>query len=84
MKITIFGIGYVGLTAGCCFADAGNNVLCYDNDVGKVNSLKERGEPFFYEHGLNDMFSKNAKNKHLIFTSDFNEAINWLKIFYNV
>lgn len=35
MKITIIGIGYVGLVTGVCLADFGNNIICVDNDEEK-------------------------------------------------
>ena len=35
MKVTVIGTGYVGLVAGACFADTGNNVICVDKDKTK-------------------------------------------------
>ena len=32
MKITVFGIGYVGLVQGAVLADAGHDVMCIDID----------------------------------------------------
>ena len=36
MKITVIGTGYVGLVAGACMADMGNDVICVDNDTEKL------------------------------------------------
>ena len=40
MNITVVGTGYVGLVTGTCFANAGNQVTCLDNDAKKVETLQ--------------------------------------------
>ena len=51
MKIAVVGSGYVGLVAGACFAENGNEVVCIDKDPGKVKKL-QRGQIPIYEPGL--------------------------------
>ena len=51
MKIAIVGTGYVGLVAGACFAENGNDVICVDKDEAKVRLLR-RGRMPIYEPGL--------------------------------
>ena len=40
MKITVVGTGYVGLVAGVCFAEKGHDVICYDINEEKINTMK--------------------------------------------
>ena len=50
-RISVIGTGYVGLVAGACFGDNGNDVWCADIDAGKVAALR-RGQVPIYEPGL--------------------------------
>ena len=74
MKISCMGCGYVGLVAGTCLADMGNEVTCCDIDKGKINKLK-RGVIPIYEPGLNDMLERNIKGNRLHFSSDMKTTI---------
>ncbi|HCP13527.1 MAG TPA: UDP-glucose 6-dehydrogenase [Planctomycetaceae bacterium] len=74
MKITMIGTGYVGLVTGTCFAESGNDVVCLDVDVRKVNLLKSGGVPI-YEPGLEELVRRNAAAGRLRFTTDYAEAI---------
>ncbi len=81
MKITIIGTGYVGLVAGTCFADTGNEVICADVDQNKIDTLN-KGEIPIYEPGLKEMVLRNAKEDRLIFTTDIKIAIEKSKIIF--
>ncbi len=74
MKIAIIGTGYVGLVTGTCFADVGNNVICVDNDVSKVNRLNN-GEIPIYEPGLDRLVKRNFNEGRLTFTTDIKKAV---------
>ena len=69
MKITVIGTGYVGLVTGACLADVGNNVLCMDIDVKKIETLEAGGIPI-YEPGLKEMVANNVAAGRLHFTTD--------------
>ena len=74
MKVSIFGVGYVGLVTGACLAEMGNHVLCVDVDANKVARL-ERGEMPIYEPGLEAIVQRNHAAGRLEFTTDASTAI---------
>lgn len=76
MKITVFGSGYVGLVTGACLADVGNQVMCMDVDVEKIERLKQGIIPI-YEPGLEEMIKDNREAGRLSFTTDVKEAVDF-------
>lgn len=74
MKITVIGTGYVGLVAGACLADMGNNVICVDNNEDKLNLLKSGVIPI-YEPGLEELVKSNVLENRLSFSSDIDNAV---------
>ena len=74
MKITIVGSGYVGLVAGTCLAELGNDVICLDIDQAKIDGLNQGVLPI-YEPGLSELVKRNAKEGRLSFTTDKEKAI---------
>jgi len=75
------GTGYVGLVAGTCFADTGNEVTCVDIDEAKIDGLK-KGKVPIYEPGLSDMVKRNVKEDRLHFTTDIKQAIEKSEIIF--
>ena len=73
MKIAVVGTGYVGLVAGVCFADAGHEVTCIDNNEEKINMLLNNEVPI-YEPGLRDVLLRSKSR--LKFSTDIKEAIS--------
>ena len=81
MRIAIVGTGYVGLVSGACFADTGNEVMCVDIDVKKLEKLRN-SQITIYEPGLEIVFRRNLENKRLRFTSDLGEAVKQSEIIF--
>ncbi|XP_075704330.1 UDP-glucose 6-dehydrogenase TuaD-like [Rhinoderma darwinii] len=75
MKISVIGTGYVGLVTGTCLAETGNEVICMDIDIHKVNSLRE-GKITIFEPGLENIFLKNIKEERLTFTTDIQQVVD--------
>lgn len=74
MKITVIGTGYVGLVTGTCFAELGNDVLCFDLDQDKVAALKS-GHVTIHEPGLPEMVRRCVAAGRLRFSSDIEESV---------
>ena len=74
MQITVIGTGYVGLVAGACLADMGNDVICIDNNQEKLKQL-ENGIIPIYEPGLEELVKSNVLEKRLEFSSDIDSAV---------
>jgi UDPglucose 6-dehydrogenase len=74
MKVTVFGIGYVGLVQAAVLADAGHDVYCVDIDEGKIENLKKGVIPI-YEPGLTPLVETNYQEGRLHFTTDAKEGV---------
>jgi UDPglucose 6-dehydrogenase len=74
MNIAVIGTGYVGLVAGSCFAEGGNDVVCVDNNADKVAKLKQGVIPI-YEPGLPELVERNMREERLSFTTDLPDAV---------
>src|SRR5437870_11348034 len=74
MKLCVVGTGYVGLVAGTCFAEGGNDVICIDNVAEKIEALR-RGVVPIYEPGLEELIRRNVSEGRLTFSTDLADAV---------
>ena len=74
MKVTVFGIGYVGLVQAAVLAAVGHDVVCVDVDSAKVEALKKGNIPI-YEPGLTPLVQENYEAGRLHFTTDAAEGV---------
>lgn len=81
MKIAVIGTGYVGLVAGACLAENGNDVTCVDKDSAKVRAL-QRGRIPIYEPGLEELVRRNRSEKRLTFTTDLGKGVRNSQIIF--
>jgi UDPglucose 6-dehydrogenase len=81
MELAVIGAGYVGLVAGACFAETGNDVICVDVDDKKIAKLNN-GEIPIYEPGLEDLVRRNLKTGRLRFTSSLKEGVENSKVIF--
>lgn len=81
MKIAVIGTGYVGLVAGTCLADSGNNVICVDKDREKIEALKKGVIPI-YEPGLDQLVERNREEGRLEFTENLKMAVDRAEVIF--
>jgi UDPglucose 6-dehydrogenase len=74
VKLCVVGTGYVGLVAGTCFAEGGNDVICVDIDAEKISRLR-RGRIPIYEPGLEELIKRNVAEGRLFFDTDLSSAV---------
>lgn len=72
-KIAVAGTGYVGLVAGVCFAEKGQNVMCVDVDNNKIEEMKSGITPI-YEQNLQELMQKNYKEGRIDYTINYKKA----------
>jgi UDPglucose 6-dehydrogenase len=79
MHVAVIGSGYVGLVAGACLAETGNDVTCVDVDAEKIARL-QRNEIPIYEPGLEPMVKRNQEEGRLTFTTDIGAAVRSARV----
>lgn len=81
MNLATVGTGYVGLVAGTCFAETGNDVICVDIDESKISTL-QAGKVPLYEPGLEELVRRNLEEGRLSFTTDLAAAVRQSTIIF--
>ncbi|MGI6595152.1 MAG: UDP-glucose/GDP-mannose dehydrogenase family protein [Elusimicrobia bacterium] len=80
-NIGVIGAGHVGLVTAACFAKLGHNVICADNDIEKIERIKNLDMPF-YEIGLEDMVKETLEKGKLYFTETVAELTEKSEIIF--
>jgi len=74
VKLSVFGLGYVGCVSAACFADAGNEVIGVDVNPTKVEIINSGKSPII-EDGINELIAKVVKSGRLSATLDSERAV---------
>lgn len=74
MKISVFGLGYVGVVCSACFSRDGHNVIGVDVESTKVD-LVNKGKSTIIEEGLEEQITKSVNNNFLSTTKDYKKAV---------
>ncbi len=74
MRVSIFGLGYVGCVSAACLADDGNQVIGVDISAEKVNLINAGKSPFL-EEGVEDILGRSVRKGNLCATTDAKEAV---------
>jgi UDPglucose 6-dehydrogenase len=81
MQVAVIGSGYVGLVAGACLAETGNDVTCVDVNADKIARL-QRNEIPIYEPGLEPMVKRNQEEGRLTFTTDIGASVRNARVIF--
>ena len=81
MKISVVGVGHVGLVSAACFAKWGHDVVGMDDDARKIETLQAGGVPFF-EPGLPELLTEVTEAGRLTFTTDIQEALDGAEVVF--
>lgn len=81
LRVTVIGIGYLGLTHAVCMAELGHDVIGMDVNGAKV-TMAARGNAPFFEPGLEPLLRKNLDAGRLRLTTSYSEAAEFGQIHF--
>lgn len=74
MRLSIFGLGYVGCVSAACFSESGHEVVGVDTNAVKVDIINDGRSPVV-EPGVEDLIGRGVKDQRLRATMDATEAV---------
>ena len=74
-RISVFGIGYVGVVSAACLAQDGHDVIAVDVDQGKIDAINAGQSPIV-EEGIDELVRDMVSRGKLRATIDFKKAID--------
>lgn len=80
--ITVLGAGYVGLTTATLFANSGYKVYLIEPNPKRLKVIKT-GKSFFYEQGIGPLIAKAIKDRSLIPTDSYEQAVPHSKFVFS-
>lgn len=81
MRLTVFGLGYLGLTHAACMAEAGHEVLGIDIAPARVAQLQAGQVPFF-EPELAELVARGLDSGRLRFSCDYQQAADFAQLHF--
>lgn len=79
MKISVFGLGYVGCVSLGCLAQNGHHIIGVDVNINKVN-LINAGKPTIIEKDIDIIIKEQFRKKRISATVDFKKAVKETEI----
>ncbi len=74
MKISVFGLGYVGTVCGACLANRGHTIIGIDKAEAKVEAIRSGRSPII-ERDIAELVENAVRRGNLTATSDVTEAV---------
>lgn len=74
MRVSVFGLGYVGSVSGACLAEMGHTVIGVDANGAKVAMINQ-GLPPVIETGLSELLAKVTQSKAFSATESWQDAV---------
>ena len=75
MRVTVVGLGYVGLVTATCLARLGQHVVGLETDAAKMSMLRSGAVPYYEPHLDSEVAAQRASDR-LSFTDDAAQAVN--------